>query len=154
MKINEERISVVGLGKLGQCLAIALAQKKFMTTGIDINEEVINSLNDNKETVSEPGLQDLLEKNSSNLNFTTDANAAIVQTDVTMILVGTPSDREGWFSNEYVESSLQNLSEALKVSEKPYHLFVINSTVMPGSIDEVFIPLICSGNAIFSSTVL
>ena len=142
MVVVEDKISVVGLGKLGQCLAIALGHKNFETIGIDINQDVINSLNNNKETVSEPGLQNLLEKNSSNLDFTSDANAAIEKTDITMILVGTPSDREGWFSNEYVESSLQNLSEALKVSKKPYHLFVINSTVMPGSIDEVFIPLI------------
>ena len=137
-----DKISLVGLGKLGQCLAMTLAHRGIKTYGIDIDENLIFSLNKGISTVDEPGLQSMLEQNKDRLTFSNDSNIAIDETDTTIILVGTPGNREGWFSNEYVESAIKALSVSLSKSSKKYHRFLISSTVMPGSINEKIIPLI------------
>jgi UDPglucose 6-dehydrogenase len=78
----------------------------------------------------------------SDFRATTSHAEAIEQTDTTFILVATPSIGDGRFSNRYVKSALKSLSEALRHSSKPHHVFVISSTVVPGSTDKTFIPLI------------
>ena len=56
----EERISVVGLGKLGLCFAACFAESGFETIGVDINEDVVDSINDGVSPIVEPGLQELI----------------------------------------------------------------------------------------------
>ncbi|HLH74324.1 MAG TPA: nucleotide sugar dehydrogenase [Chloroflexota bacterium] len=135
-------VSVVGLGKLGQTLAACFAYRGFQTLGVDVAERVVDSINRGEATVIEPSLQDLIDASHDRLCATSRHAEAIEQTDVTFILVPSPSDSSGNFSNRYVESSLASLGQALRQSQKSYHLFVICSTLMPGSIDSTLIPLL------------
>jgi UDPglucose 6-dehydrogenase len=135
-------ISVVGLGKLGQPLAACFAARGFETIGIDIDERVVDSINHGVATVIEPGLQELIARAGRRLRATQNHEEAIGQTDVTFILVPTPSDSDGNFSNRYLELALKSLAASLGRSNKEYHLFGIRSTVMPGSTEEKLIPII------------
>jgi UDPglucose 6-dehydrogenase len=90
----------------------------------------------------EPGLQELINTAGKRLRATLSHEEAITKSDVTFVLVATPSNSDGSFSNGYVESTLKSLGGALSRHSKRYHLFVINSTVMPGSIEETLIPLL------------
>lgn len=137
-----EKVSIIGLGKLGLCLGAALAYRGFEVIGVDINENVVDAINSGKSIIVEPGLQEIIGNEKYRLAATIDHREAIEKTDVTFILVATPSDTEGNFSNKYVEAALESLSRALKESGKGYHLFVISSTLMPTSTDEKLIPLI------------
>ncbi|RMF57708.1 MAG: UDP-glucose/GDP-mannose dehydrogenase family protein, partial [Calditrichaeota bacterium] len=138
-----EKISVVGLGKLGLPLAACFARRGFQTLGVDLDERVVQAVNSGRAPHFEPGLDALLaEFGGSRLRATTDHREAIVQSDVTMVLVATPSNPDGTFSNRYVEAALRSLAGALAQSDKPYHLFVISSTVVPGSTENSFIPLL------------
>lgn len=139
---NKNKISLVGLGKLGLPLAASFASRGFRVIGIDINKKVVESLKVGISPIREPGLQDFVTKFRNNFSATTDMSQAIKETDFTIILVATPSDPDGNFSNKYVEEALKSLSLSLKKSHKKYHLFVISSTVMPGSIEKVLIPII------------
>lgn len=136
------KISVVGLGKLGQCLAACFAARGFETIGVDIDKQVVDSINQGVATVIESGLQELITTAGRRLRATQNHEEAIGQTDVTFILVPTPSDSDGNFSNRYVESALRSLAASLGRSSKEYHLFVVNSTVMPGSTEERLVPII------------
>jgi UDPglucose 6-dehydrogenase len=139
----KETLSFIGLGKLGLCMAACLAVKGgYKVIGIDVNENVVNSFKKGVAPIVEPRLQEYINKAGKNLIATTSYQEAIAKTDITFIMVATPSKPDGSFSNEYVEASLKSLSELLKKSNKKYHLFVISSTVMPGSIEASFIPLI------------
>ena len=140
--VMQETLSFIGLGKLGLCMATCFAVKGYQVVGIDINENVVNSLNKGIAPIVEPRLQEFISKAGSNLRATTNYEDAINKTDITFIMVATPSKTDGTFSNEYIETVLQSLSQLLKKSDKKYHLFVLSSTVMPGSIEESFIPLI------------
>ena len=135
-------VSVVGLGKLGQPLAACFAARGFETIGVDIDERVVDSINRGVPSIIEPGLQELIITAGRRLRATQNHEEAVSKTDVSFILVPTPSDPDGHFSNKYVESALKSLAVSLGRSSKKYHLFVLNSTVIPGSSEGSLIPII------------
>lgn len=126
------KLSVVGLGKLGSPLAAILASKGHQVTGIDFNQELTKKINEGIAPFHEPQLQELLDEHGSNLQATTEYETAILDSEITFIIVPTPSDQDGLFTNRYILQSLETIGAALK-KKKGYHLVVITSTVMPGS---------------------
>lgn len=137
-----DSVSVVGLGKLGLGLALCFASSGIETLGVDVNGDVVDGINDGKTPIVEPEYQQLIDELGPKFRATSSHAEAIEKTDITFILVATPSIGDGRFSNRYVKSALRSLSEAFGKSKKPYHLFVISSTVVPGSTEKTFIPLI------------
>ena len=97
-----ENISVVGLGKLGEPLAVCLASRGFNVLGVDIDESKIDNLRQGKVNAAEPGLQQLLNNCIDRFEVTGDIVRAITETDVTFLMVNTPSDEDGRFSNQYL----------------------------------------------------
>lgn len=140
--MRKTKISLIGLGKLGLPLSQCLANCGFSVIGLDININLLKSLKIGKVPFFEPGLQDLLTKNSQTFTATDSYSQIVRETDFTIILVATPTDQEGNFSNKYIYSAIESLSNELKLSSKPYHQIVVSSTVMPGSMREKIIPLL------------
>jgi len=136
------KLSVIGLGKLGACMAACFASKGFETIGIDINKEIVDAINDGKAPLAEPRLQELITASGNKLRGTQDFEEAIHQSDISFLVTPTPSKPDGNFSDKYLSLSLEPLATALKKSNKRYHLFVIASTVSPGTTEESLIPLI------------
>jgi UDPglucose 6-dehydrogenase len=126
------RISVVGLGKLGAPLLAVLADKGFETVGLDQNPAFVDVLAAGLAPVLEPGLQDVVDRARSRIRTTTSFDEAIAQTDVTFVVVPTPSRANRIFSDTQVVSAVRSIGEALRRKEG-YHLVVIVSTVMPGT---------------------
>jgi UDPglucose 6-dehydrogenase len=127
------RIAVVGLGKLGVPLAAVLASKGNEVLGIDVNPEAVSLLNEGRAAVDEPGLQDLVTASQKRLSATTDL-AAAAGAEVSILLVPTPSDDRGAFSNEHVLAAVNEIGRGL-AERDDYHVVVVASTVMPGSCD-------------------
>lgn len=123
------RCSVFGLGKLGSPLAGILA-KHFPTIGVDLNPAIVASINAGKAPVQEPGLQELLTGTS--LTATLDVEEAILNSNVSFIIVPTPSGSDGKFTNRYILDVLAKIGPVL-AKKTSYHLINITSTVMPGS---------------------
>jgi UDPglucose 6-dehydrogenase len=141
--MNMDTISLAGLGKLGLCLAAVYAHKGKTVIGVDVLPTVVDTINKGASPIVEPGLADLIAgTGGKKLLATLEYKRAIVESDITVILTATPSLPDGSFSNIQVEDTLKRFSLSLKESRKPYHLFVISSTVIPGSIEGSFIPLI------------
>jgi UDPglucose 6-dehydrogenase len=126
------KISVVGLGKLGAPLAAVLASKGFRVVGTDVDPAFIEAINSGKAPIDEPHLQELIDENRARLRATGDAGAAVAETDATFIIVPTPSDATGRFSNQFVLDALESVGHGVR-QKSGYHLVVITSTVMPGS---------------------
>jgi UDPglucose 6-dehydrogenase len=126
------KLSVIGLGKLGSPLAAVLASKGFPVIGTDLNPEFVDALNDGRAPVDEPRLQELIAENRERLRATPDAVAAVAETDVTFVIVPTPSDENGRFTNRYILNAMQTVGAGIR-RKSTYHLVVITSTVMPGS---------------------
>jgi UDPglucose 6-dehydrogenase len=127
------RIAVVGLGKLGAPLAAVLASKGNQVQGIDVNPRAVSFLNEGRAPVEEPGLQGLVSGARNRLSATTDLGAA-AEGDMSILLVPTPSDDRGAFSNEHVLAAVEEIGRGLSASND-YHVVVVASTVMPGTCD-------------------
>jgi len=141
--MNPDTISLVGLGKLGLCLAAIHAHKGRTVIGIDVAPDVVDNINNGISPVVEPGLSDLIaEVGGKKLLATLEHKRAVKESDITILLTATPTLPDGGFSNAHLENALRALSEELGNNQKAYHLFVISSTVLPGSIENSFIPLI------------
>ena len=138
----DEKVSVVGLGKLGLGLALCFAEAGVETLGVDVDEKVVESLNRGETPIRETRYDELVRAVGKKFTATRSHAEAIEKTDVTFILVATPSIGDGRFSNRYVKSALKSLAEAFGKSKKSAHLFVISSTVVPGSTEKTFIPII------------
>jgi UDPglucose 6-dehydrogenase len=126
------RVNVVGLGKLGAPLAAVLASRGFSVIGLDVNKMLVDALNTGKMPIVEPQLNELIAANRARLTATMDANAAVQNSDASFVIVPTPSDATGFFSNRFVLQAMDTLGKALR-NKTGYHMVVITSTVMPGS---------------------
>ncbi|OGT16447.1 MAG: hypothetical protein A3I12_06755 [Gammaproteobacteria bacterium RIFCSPLOWO2_02_FULL_38_11] len=135
-------LSVIGLGKLGACTAACFALRGFDVIGIDVNPESVKAINAGHAPVWEPMLSETIQKTKSKLTATLDFAEAIKKTDVSFLIVPTPSQTDGHFSTRYLREALTKLASLLSESSKKYHLFVITSTVSPKSIEKDLIPLI------------
>lgn len=125
-------ISFIGLGKLGLPLACCLAQAGQKVLGVDKNEYVLEKLSNKELPFYEPGLTDIFPHDNF-LGFTDSYQRAVDETDTSLILVNTQLGDSG-YSAEFVESALTDLSVNLKKSDKEYHMIVLSSTVLPGTI--------------------
>ncbi|HEX4839287.1 MAG TPA: nucleotide sugar dehydrogenase [Rhabdochlamydiaceae bacterium] len=126
------KISVVGLGKLGSPLLAVLASKGYEVIGVDVNDEFVQKINKGVAPVNEPQLQELISKTRLKIRATQSYDKAILGTEVTLIIVPTPSGKDGSFSNEYLIQAMEQIGRSL-TKKRGYHLVVIKSTVMPGS---------------------
>lgn len=132
-----EAVSIVGLGKLGLCMAACFANKGYKVIGIDIDEAKLDLINNGKNPINETDLTELVEKcGGNNLCATNNYRETILNSQVTFIVVATPSQADGSFSNRQLEESLKQIGKSLK-SKDDYHVVVITSTVMPGTTEHV-----------------
>jgi UDPglucose 6-dehydrogenase len=135
------RVSIIGLGKLGAPMAAVMADKGHTVIGVDISPAVVKAINDGGAPVSEPGLEELIRKNHARLSATTDCAEAVRSTDITFIIVPTPSETDGAFSLRYVLAAGESIGQALRKKDQ-YHLVVLSSTVMPGSTEGGLLPVV------------
>jgi UDPglucose 6-dehydrogenase len=137
----ETAVSVVGLGKLGACMAAAMASRGVRTVGVDVDPASVEKVRQKIAPVFEPGLAEMMASCDGLLDATVDIGTAIRQTSMTFVVVPTPSDAEGAFSLEYVCAAMEPIGRALK-EKSGWHTVVVTSTVLPGSTEYVVKPLL------------
>lgn len=136
----DNRLSVIGVGKLGLCTAACLADAGFYVIGVDNDTDYLERLRSQTAT-DEPQLADMLERTKKSLELTSDIEHAVFHSHVSFIVVPTPSLADGRFSNEYIKAVLTAMGPVLK-EKKTWHLINIVSTVMPESYAGEFRPMI------------
>lgn len=125
-------ISVVGLGKLGAPLAACLADKGFRVIGVDQDSRKVEAIRQSRAPVFEPGLDELLRVAGDRLTATDDLAAAVSATDITYVVVATPSEPGGGFSLRYVLPACERIGRALDAKDA-FHVVSLTSSVMPGT---------------------
>jgi UDPglucose 6-dehydrogenase len=138
-------VSVIGLGKLGACIAACFAHKGFSVIGADVSAKTVELINHHLAPVTEPQLSEMIAGAGDRLRATQDVAQAVIDSDVTLIVVPTPSTAEGGFSIDYVVEAAKSIGQGLKAKNsirKGYHLVVLTSTVLPGSTEFGMIPVL------------
>lgn len=127
-----QNLSVIGLGKLGAPMLAVFAKKGFNVVGMDLNAGYVEAINAGRAPVPEPGLQEMITANMSRIRATTSMEEAVLASEISFIIVPTPSGEGGFFRNDYVISAVKEIGAALRKKDG-YHVVVVTSTVMPGS---------------------
>lgn len=133
--MKTDKIALIGLGKLGLPLLSTFAKNDQKIIGIDVDHEKIRLLKNNKTPFYEPNLEEYLDKGANNIEYYEDFVNVVDDVDAAIILVNTPSDINGEFSNIFVFEALDKISKCLKNNKKDDFLIIVSSTVMPGSHD-------------------
>jgi UDPglucose 6-dehydrogenase len=129
-------ISIVGTGYVGIVSGTCLAAKGHCVTCVDTKSEIVAQINRGVAPVYEPGLQKLLAHAVINgkLRATTDCRNAVLDTDVTVICVGTPTAPSGMDLTQVISAS-KSIGYAL-AEKNTYHVVAVKSTVLPGTTED------------------
>ncbi len=127
-------ISIFGLGYVG-CVSLGcLAKNGQHVIGVDVNELKVKLINEGKATIIEKDIDTIIkeQREKNNISATLDHKSAVLNSDVTIICVGTPSTNNGHLNLDYIYQTANQIGEALKEKDS-FHVIVIRSTVLPGT---------------------
>jgi UDPglucose 6-dehydrogenase len=135
------RVSIVGAGYVGLVTGACLAEQGHEVVCVDVDRTKVDRITAGSTPIYEPGLEALLTRNAgARLRATTDLADAVTRTDLTLIAVGTPSSNGG-IDLQAVVSATRAIGSAL-ADKHGYHVVAVKSTVVPGTTDEVVLPLL------------
>jgi UDPglucose 6-dehydrogenase len=135
------KISIIGTGYVGSVTGVCLASFGNTVILIDIDIKKIEELNNCKIPFFEPGLEKLLADYSHNIHATDNSIKAVQDTEITLICVGTPSNPDGSINLDFIKQAAKEIGIALK-EEDSYHTVIVKSTVLPGTTENIVIPII------------
>lgn len=131
-------ISIFGLGYVGCVGAACLAKLGHNVIGVDVNENKVRLMQEGKPTIIEEGIAELCAEAHAAGRMTATMNVAeaVLGSDVSFIVVGTPSSREGHLNLNYIYAVARQIGEALR-DKLSFHTVAIRSTVLPGTNEKV-----------------
>ena len=137
------KISVFGLGYVGTVSAGCLAASGHTVWGVDVNVDKVASINSGAAPIVEPDIADFIAKAQSQglLKATASSEEGILNTDVSFVCVGTPSHANGSLDLSHLKRVCEDIGAALQ-SKKTSHTIVFRSTTLPGTTEEVAIPIL------------
>jgi GDP-mannose 6-dehydrogenase len=145
------RVSVFGLGYVGTVTAACLADDGHSVIGVDIAEDKVERINAGQSPIVERGLDEIIGRaaRSNRLQATTDVDRAVSDSELAIVCVGTPSSENSSLDTQYVERVTSEIGAAILKNQKRDFLFVLRSTVLPGTTRNLVIPALerASGRA-------
>lgn len=141
-------ISIFGLGYVGAVSAGCLAKDGHRVIGVDPSQTKVDLINQGQSPIIEKDIGEMIAAacKAGRLSATTDFRKAIDNSEITLVCVGTPSQKNGSLDLTYVLRVCEQIGSALK-DKHEFHVVVIRSTMLPGSMRSVVIPALekCSG---------
>lgn len=135
------KFSIIGLGKLGCSMAAAIAKRGFQVIGVDVVSDVVERLNNGLAPVEETDLQEIIVANKERLQATLDSEKAILNSNISFVIVPTPSNERGGYMLQYAAWAFKEIGRALSKKEE-YHNVILTSTVLPGSTRYGLMPIL------------
>ena len=132
------KISIFGLGYVGCVGAACLAKLGHHVIGNDVSENKVNLINQGKPTIIEADIDELIKEGHDKglIEATMDYHYAVHNSEISFIVVGTPSSKEGHLNLNYIYGVARQIGEAMK-DKHEFHIVAIRSTVLPGTNQKV-----------------
>lgn len=134
-------VSVFGLGKLGASMVAGMASRGFNIIGVDVSQKAVEAMNAGQAPVQETDLAEMIAVNQERIRATMIPEDAIANTDISFVIVPTPSDKRGAFELQYAKYAFRSIGRALREKEG-YHVVVLTSTVLPGATRHGLLPVL------------
>lgn len=136
------KVSVVGTGYVGLVSGVCLADKGHDLVCIDVMQDKVDRINAGDPPIYELGLEKMLKElvSSGKLKATTELEEAVINSDLSLIAVGTPFDGSA-IDLKYIRQVSKEIGQAL-AKKDGYHVVIVKSTVVPGTTEDVVLPIL------------
>ena len=137
------KVSVFGLGYVGTVSAGCLAKEGHEIVGVDPVKTKVDLINAGRSPIIEKDIDEIVCEavKTGRLRATDDTVQAIRDTELSFVCVGTPSQINGNLDLTHVRHVCEQIGQALK-SKTTRHTIVIRSTILPGTMRRVVIPVL------------
>jgi GDP-mannose 6-dehydrogenase len=137
------KISIFGLGYVGAVSLACLARDGHQVIGVDIDTTKLDLIVAGKTPVVEEGMVELMKEvaASGRVNVTTDAEKAVLGSEISLVCVGTPSSPNGSQDQSAILRLAEQMGRALAGKSEP-HVVVFRSTLVPGTVEDVLRPIV------------
>ena len=136
-------VSIFGLGYVGSVSAACFASMGHKVIGVDVSAAKVEMLDSGRTPIIEARMAELVaEANKAGLlRATVDATDAVLNSDVSFVCVGTPSLKNGKLDLSHIENVAREIGTVIRQKKTP-HVFVLRSTVLPGTTETVVVPIL------------
>jgi GDP-mannose 6-dehydrogenase len=136
-------VSIFGLGYVGSVSAACFASAGHKVIGVDVSRAKVEMMDSGRSPIVEAQVAELIANanKACHLHATTDASHAVLNSDVSFVCVGTPSLKNGKLDLSHIEGVAREIGAAIKQKKSP-HVFVLRSTVLPGTTENVVLPIL------------
>lgn len=137
------KISIFGLGYVGAVSLACLARDGHEVIGVDIDATKLRLISEGRTPVVEEGMVELMQQvaASGRVTVTTDAEEAVLASEISLVCVGTPSAANGGQDQGAILRLAEQMGRALRRKDAP-HLVVFRSTLVPGTVEDVLRPIV------------
>jgi len=135
------RVCVIGIGRIGLPTALSFAKSGLETTGVDINENLVDNINSGIFPLKdEPGYDEIFENVIKNKKFTATTKIEDAVTNSNLILLSLPTPMDENNVPDY--SALRTVASKLTDLLSPNSLVIVESTIEPGFIEDEMVSII------------
>jgi GDP-mannose 6-dehydrogenase len=134
-------ISVFGLGYVGTVTAACLAHMGHNVMGVDLSATKVEAMEAGRSPIVEPRVGTLIGNahTANRLHATSSSAAAVLNSEISFLCVGTPSLRNGKLDLGHIEPVCREIGKVLRKKDA-FHLVVLRSTVLPGTAETIVVP--------------
>ena len=136
-------VSIFGLGYVGSVSAACFASMGHKVIGVDVSPAKVEMLDSGRTPIVEARMAEMVAEanRSCRLHATVDATEAVLNSDVSFVCVGTPSLKNGKLDLSHIENVARQIGAAIRQKKSP-HVFVLRSTVLPGTTETIALPIL------------
>lgn len=130
-------VSIFGLGYVG-CVSLGcLSQNGHNVIGVDVSSDKVNQINSGVATIVEKDIDNIISEQhkAGRIRATSDVKDAVLNSEISIVAVGTPSTDKGHLNLDYIFKVAENIADVLK-EKSEFHIIAIRSTVMPGTCEK------------------
>jgi GDP-mannose 6-dehydrogenase len=133
-------VTVFGMGYVGCVTAACLANEGHSVTGVELQPAKVALLNAGKSPIIEPDLAEIIADvvSCGRLKAVTEVDTL---GDISLVCVGTPSNENGSLGLDQIGAIIKNIGNLLR-NKEGFHVVCVRSTVLPGTVEGVMIPLL------------
>lgn len=136
-------ISIFGMGYVGAVSAACLTREGHRIVGVDPVRTKVDLINQGRSPIIEKEVGEIINKavTENRLRATVDMTAAVLETQVSFVCVGTPGQLNGDLDLKYIRRVCEEIGVVIG-KKKERHIVVIRSTILPGTMRNVVLPLL------------